>query len=71
MCQTTGGLLRYSQYVRYYFIPQNLYKTQFSDSIKVPGEKVYIFFCALFITFSDSAQTLYLFLHRYQWKKFP
>ena len=29
------------------------------------------FFYVLFITFSYSTQTLYLFLHRYQWKKFP
>ena len=32
---------------------------------------VFFCVCVLFITFSYSTQTLYLFLHRYQWKKFP
>ena len=31
----------------------------------------FFFLCVLFITFSYLTQTLYLFLHRYQWKKFP
>ena len=31
----------------------------------------FFFLCVLFITFSYSTHTLYLFLHRYQWKKFP
>ena len=30
-----------------------------------------VFFCVLFITFSNSTQTVYLFLHRYQWRKIP
>ena len=29
---------------------------------------IFYFFCVLFITFSNSTQSVYLFLHRYQWK---